>query len=72
MAIVSSQYPSHSATVGARPAACTTPLSRCCSSARTLRNSQVAVDLLTGPGRNPAEGQALLDWMEINERAWRK
>lgn len=34
--------------------------------------SQVAVDLLTGPGRNPAEGQALLDWMENNERTWRK
>jgi hypothetical protein len=33
--------------------------------------SQVAVDLLTGPGRNPAEGQALLDWMETNELAWR-
>jgi len=26
--------------------------------------SQTAVDLLTGPGRSPAEGQALLDWME--------
>lgn len=34
--------------------------------------SQVAVDLLTGPGRNPAEGQALLDWMETNERQWRQ
>ncbi len=34
--------------------------------------SQVAVDLLTGPGRSPAEGQALLDWMEGNEPAWRK
>jgi len=33
--------------------------------------SQVAVDLLTGPGRSPAEGQALLDWMENNEPAWR-
>jgi hypothetical protein len=33
--------------------------------------SQVAVDLLTGPGRSPAEGQALLDWMESNEPAWR-
>lgn len=33
--------------------------------------SQVAVDLLTGPGRNPAEGTALLDWMEADERAWR-
>lgn len=34
--------------------------------------SQAAVDLLTGPGRNPAEGQALLDWMEGHEPAWRR
>lgn len=34
--------------------------------------SQVAVDLLTGPGRNPSEGQELLDWMERNESAWRR
>ncbi len=34
--------------------------------------SQVAVDLLTGPGRSPAEAQALLDWMENNEPAWRR
>lgn len=33
--------------------------------------SQVAVDLLTGPGRNPSEAAALLDWMERNEPAWR-
>ncbi|MBE1603174.1 hypothetical protein [Actinopolymorpha pittospori] len=33
--------------------------------------SQVAVDLLTGPGRNPSEGQALLDWMERHESEWR-
>jgi DNA-binding transcriptional ArsR family regulator len=33
--------------------------------------SQVAVDLLTGPGREPAEGEALIDWMEANEDAWR-
>jgi hypothetical protein len=33
--------------------------------------SQVAVDLLTGPGREPAEGEALIDWMEKNEDAWR-
>lgn len=33
--------------------------------------SQVAVDLLTGPGRNPVEGQELLNWMERNERVWR-
>jgi hypothetical protein len=34
--------------------------------------SQVAVDLLTGPGRNPSEAGALLDWMEADERAWRR
>ena len=34
--------------------------------------SQVAVDLLSGPGRNPTEAVALLDWMEGNERSWRR
>jgi len=29
--------------------------------------SQVAVDLLTGPGRGPSEAKALLDWMESHE-----
>ena len=33
--------------------------------------SQVAVDLLTGPGRNPSEASALLEWMEQNESTWR-
>ena len=33
---------------------------------------QIAVDLLSGPGRNPSEGKALLDWMSKNERRWRK
>jgi hypothetical protein len=33
--------------------------------------SQVAVDLLTGPGRNPSEAVELLDWMERNESEWR-
>lgn len=33
--------------------------------------SQIAVDLLTGPGRSPSEGEALSDWMEANEREWR-
>lgn len=33
--------------------------------------SQAAVDLLGGPGRNPAEGEALLDWMEAHEHEWR-
>jgi hypothetical protein len=34
--------------------------------------SQIAVDLLTGPGRNPSEAIALLDWMERDERTWRQ
>lgn len=34
--------------------------------------SQAAVDLLTGPGRNPAEAGALLDWMETHEHDWRR
>jgi hypothetical protein len=33
--------------------------------------SQVAVDLLTGPGRWPAEGEAVLEWMQENEPTWR-
>ncbi|MHB8574514.1 MAG: hypothetical protein ACYDCQ_04195 [Dehalococcoidia bacterium] len=32
---------------------------------------QLAVDLLTGPGRSPAEGEAILQWMQENERIWR-
>jgi len=34
-------------------------------------SSQVAVDCLTGNGRMPAEGEALLQWMVENESAWR-
>jgi hypothetical protein len=33
--------------------------------------SQVAADLLTSPGRGPAEGEELLRWMKENEREWR-
>jgi hypothetical protein len=33
--------------------------------------SQVTVDCLTGTGRMPAEGEALLEWMRANEPAWR-
>lgn len=33
--------------------------------------SQVAADLLTGPGRNPSEGEALIAWMKTNEEKWR-
>jgi len=34
--------------------------------------SQAAADLLGGPGRNPAEGEFLLDWMKENPDAWRR
>jgi hypothetical protein len=33
--------------------------------------SQCVVDLLTGIGREPAEGEALLSWMDGNESEWR-
>jgi hypothetical protein len=33
--------------------------------------SQVAVDCLTGNGRMPAEGEAILRWMVDHEAAWR-
>jgi hypothetical protein len=34
--------------------------------------SQVAADLLTSPGRAPSEAEALIEWMEGNESAWRR
>ena len=35
------------------------------------RVSQVAADLLTGTGRGPSEGEALIAWMKENEEKWR-
>jgi len=34
--------------------------------------AQAAVDLLTSPGRGPAEAEELIAWMAKNERAWRR
>jgi hypothetical protein len=34
--------------------------------------SQVAADLLTSPGRGPAEGEELIGWMQSNEKKWRR
>ena len=34
--------------------------------------AQVAVDLLTGPGRGPAEAEALIAWMRQEEGRWRR
>lgn len=33
--------------------------------------SQVVIDCLSGNGRMPAEGEALIEWMEANEVQWR-
>lgn len=38
---------------------------------RVVAAPQLAVDLLTGPGRDPSEGDELLSWMRANEDAWR-
>ena len=38
---------------------------------RCVAASQLAVDLLTGPGREPSQGEEMLTWMEQNEDAWR-
>jgi hypothetical protein len=38
---------------------------------RYVAISQVAVDLLTGPGRSPSEAEMLIDWMRQNEDDWR-
>ena len=38
---------------------------------RVVGPAQLAVDLLTGPGREPSEGNELLSWMRANEDAWR-
>jgi hypothetical protein len=37
----------------------------------TVAPTQLAADLLTGPGREPSEGEELLAWMKANEDAWR-
>jgi len=34
--------------------------------------AQVAADLLNGPGREPAEGEFLIEWMKANEIQWRR
>ena len=38
---------------------------------RSVSIAQAAIDCLTGPGRMPAEGEALLTWMRRNEPRWR-
>ncbi len=38
---------------------------------RCVAPSQLAADLLTGPGREPSQGEHVLTWMEKNEHVWR-
>ena len=38
---------------------------------RCVAPSQLAVDLLTGPGREPSQGEEMLAWMKRNEHVWR-
>ena len=38
---------------------------------RCVAPSQLAADLLTGPGREPSQGEQVLQWMERDEHAWR-
>ena len=38
---------------------------------RVVAPTQCFVDLLTGSGREPAQAEALLDWMTEHENAWR-
>ncbi len=37
---------------------------------RCVAASQLAVDLLTGPGREPSQGEKILEWMKESENAW--
>lgn len=39
--------------------------------AKAVALSQLAVDLLTGTGREPAQAEELLNWMADSEDAWR-
>lgn len=39
---------------------------------RIAAPAQVAADLLNGPGREPSEGEFLIDWMKENESEWRR
>jgi len=38
---------------------------------RCVAASQLAADLLTGPEREPSQGEEMLEWMQENEIAWR-
>ena len=37
----------------------------------SLSGNQLAVDLLTGPDREPLQPEQILNWMEKNQYVWR-
>lgn len=37
----------------------------------TAAPSQIAIDLLSGPGREPSDGESFMQWMEQNDERWR-
>ncbi|WP_083873097.1 type IV toxin-antitoxin system AbiEi family antitoxin [Nocardia testacea] len=39
---------------------------------RIAAPTQVAADLMAGPGRGPSEAQELINWMGTNEQSWRR
>jgi len=39
---------------------------------KTVATSQIALDCLSGNGRLPAEGEALIEWMTPREHLWRR
>lgn len=38
---------------------------------KIVKPAQIAVDLMTGPGRSPAEAEELVEWMRSHEQSWR-
>lgn len=41
------------------------------SGLKIVKPAQIAVDLMTGPGRSPAEAEELVEWMRSHEQSWR-
>ena len=43
----------------------------CRDGLRCVAPSHLAADLLTGPGREPSQGEHIIEWMERNQHVWR-
>jgi len=53
------------------PSASVFALSNVVDGVRWVAASQVAIDCLSGTGRMPSEGEAVLEWMAADEARWR-